>query len=41
MRNFIVHEYFDVDDEILWEIIQHDLKDNRAAVRGIIEEKYL
>ncbi len=41
MRNFIVHEYFDVDDEILWEIIQHDLKDNRDSVKEIIQEKYL
>lgn len=25
LRNHIAHEYFDVDYEILWEIIQHDL----------------
>ena len=25
LRNHIAHEYFDIDYEILWEILQHDL----------------
>jgi uncharacterized protein with HEPN domain len=28
LRNFIVHEFFDIDDEVLWEIIRTDLKKN-------------
>ncbi len=37
MRNFIVHEYFDVDDEILWGIIQQDLHRNANDLARIIE----
>lgn len=28
LRNRIAHEFFDVDPEMLWAIIQNDLKDN-------------
>jgi uncharacterized protein with HEPN domain len=35
LRNFIVHEYFDVDDEILYAIIHTDLPRNRADLRMI------
>jgi uncharacterized protein with HEPN domain len=28
LRNDIVHEYFDPDDEIMWQIIQSDLSSN-------------
>lgn len=37
MRNFIVHEYFDVDDEILWNIIQTDLHRNLEDIKRIID----
>jgi uncharacterized protein with HEPN domain len=36
LRNFIVHEFFDIDDEILWEIISHDLEKNRYDMEMII-----
>jgi uncharacterized protein with HEPN domain len=36
LRNFIVHEYFDVDNEILWEIIQQDLNKNAHELNDII-----
>lgn len=35
LRNFIVHEYFDIDDEILYAIIQTDLARNMADLRMI------
>jgi uncharacterized protein with HEPN domain len=38
LRNFIVHEYFDVDDEILWSIIQTDLKKNMHDVRSLLQQ---
>jgi uncharacterized protein with HEPN domain len=38
LRNFIVHEFFDVDDEILWSIIQHDLKKNLHDIQRIISD---
>jgi uncharacterized protein with HEPN domain len=37
LRNFIVHEYFDVDDEILWAIIQNDLKKNLHDLQQILD----
>ena len=36
LRNFIVHEYFDVDDEILWEIINVDLAGNKRDLGRIL-----
>lgn len=36
LRNFIVHEFFDVDDEILWAIIQVDLKRNASDLKSLI-----
>lgn len=37
LRNFIVHEFFDVDDEILWEIIQSDLEKNARDIEQLID----
>jgi uncharacterized protein with HEPN domain len=37
LRNDIVHEYFDPDDEIVWEIIQHDLPKNIADIKRLLE----
>lgn len=36
LRNFIVHEFFDIDDEILWEVITHDLKKNIGDLEDMI-----
>jgi len=38
-RNLLTHEYFGVDLEIVWKIIQEDLPDLMAAVREILAEK--
>lgn len=38
MRNFIVHEFFDVDDEILWQIIRTDLNKNITDLEQIAEQ---
>ena len=35
MRNRIIHDYFGLDLEILWEVIQHDLPDLESRVREI------
>jgi uncharacterized protein with HEPN domain len=37
LRNHIVHEYFDVDEEILWEIVVHDLPRNIKDLIRILE----
>lgn len=38
LRNFIVHEFFDVDNEILWAIIQTDLNRNAIELTKVIGE---
>ncbi len=35
LRNFIVHEYFDLDEEIIWEIIQNDLEKNYRDLKTL------
>ena len=25
LRNFVVHEYFGISDDVIWETVQHDL----------------
>jgi uncharacterized protein with HEPN domain len=39
LRNFIVHEFFDVDDEVLWEIIQTDLSRNISDLEEIMTRR--
>lgn len=35
LRNRIVHDYFGLDLEIIWEIIQHDLPELEKHVRAL------
>jgi uncharacterized protein with HEPN domain len=35
LRNRIVHDYFGLDLEIIWEIIQHDLSELEKQVRAL------
>ena len=37
-RNLLIHEYFGVDLEIVWKVIQDDLPDLMDAVREFIRE---
>ena len=36
LRNDIVHEYFDPDDEIVWNIIQWDLPKNLSDLKQLL-----
>jgi len=36
MRNFVVHEYDDVDMAIVWDTVQHDLPDLIAAIKHLV-----
>jgi uncharacterized protein with HEPN domain len=36
MRNRIVHEYFGLDLEIIWQVIQHDLPELEARIRPLV-----
>ena len=38
LRNDIVHEYFDPDDEIVWNIIHLDLPKNLIDLRAVLEK---
>jgi uncharacterized protein with HEPN domain len=35
LRNRIVHDYFGLDLEIIWEIIQHDLPELEKQIRAL------
>ena len=39
MRNYIVHEYFQVDNNIVWDVITNDLPLLEQQVTAYIEEK--
>ena len=36
-RNFIVHEYWSINDEAVWEVITHSLKSLRQTVATLLE----
>lgn len=38
-RNFIAHEFFDVDDDIIWSIIHTDLRRNAIDIRQLREAR--
>ena len=38
LRNRIVHEYFDVDLELVWEIIRAELPVLKAQLRGLLAD---
>ena len=39
MRNKVIHEYFGVDEEILWKTIKEDLPVFRSQIAEILKEK--
>ena len=38
MRNVVIHEYFQVDLEIVWQAIQEDLNPLALSLRNLLEE---
>jgi len=38
MRNKLIHEYFGVDLEIIWEVTKRDLPSVKPLIIGVIEE---
>ncbi len=38
MRNYIVHEYFQIDDSVVWSVIQNDLQPLRQQVERYLAE---
>ena len=39
MRNRIIHEYFNVDLEIVWEVVEKDLPDLKAQAHKILQKQ--
>ncbi|MEN6611628.1 MAG: HepT-like ribonuclease domain-containing protein [Methanoregulaceae archaeon] len=39
MRHFLVHQYFGIDVEEVWNTAARDLPDLAGKIRGILEEK--
>lgn len=37
-RNYVVHEYFGLDDSIVWHIIQHDLIELYNGITQLLKE---
>jgi len=37
LRNYLIHEYFGVDDEITWDVIQYDIPKLEKAVIEILK----
>ena len=38
MRNYIVHEYFQVDNKIVWDVITNDLPTLHRQVAAYLQE---
>ena len=38
-RHILVHRYFGIDDDLVWEIVERDLPELKRAVTDIVQEK--
>ena len=38
MRNVLVHHYFDIDIEIVWSVVEHELPDLERKVEAILKD---
>ncbi|TJY42458.1 DUF86 domain-containing protein [Cohnella pontilimi] len=38
LRNILIHEYFGVDESIIWEIIKKDLKETKQYIVKAVQE---
>lgn len=38
MRHILIHEYFGVDSNLIWQVIQNDIPKLRVAITGIYED---
>jgi uncharacterized protein with HEPN domain len=39
MRHILVHDYFEVEWDILWEVLQHRIGPLRAQIASILGER--
>ena len=38
LRDIVIHEYFGIDEELIWDIVQNNLPELRRKVKGFIKE---
>lgn len=38
MRNILVHDYFDIDQDIVWSVVDHDLPGLKRSLGRILED---
>ena len=38
MRNYIVHEYFQVDNTVIWDVIQNDLLNLETQIKDYLQD---
>ena len=38
MRNYIVHEYFQVDNTVIWDVVTHDLPELENQINSYLAE---
>ena len=38
MRNYIVHEYFQVDNTVIWDVIQNDLPNLETQIKDYLHD---
>jgi uncharacterized protein with HEPN domain len=38
MRNILVHDYFRIDTEIVWQVVERDLPDLKRLLQALLEE---
>jgi uncharacterized protein with HEPN domain len=38
MRHILVHDYFAVDTDIVWEVIERDLPDLKAKIEAMLQK---
>ena len=38
MRNVLVHDYFGIDIEVVWAVVEHDLPDLKRKIEAILQK---
>lgn len=38
MRHILVHDYFRIDTDIVWDVVEHDLVGLKQALRRLLDE---
>lgn len=38
MRHILVHDYFAVDTDVVWDVVERDLPDLKAKVQAILQK---